>query len=81
MAASAVVAAISGFAGWRLAVENQWTLDDLPAIPPEHVPLFYADAFTHLASYAMGFCGGFYIIFQTVFLRFRRSRRESATGA
>jgi hypothetical protein len=81
MAASAIVAAISGFTGWRLAVANQWTLEDFPQIPQNIVPFFFADLFTHLASYVMGFCGGLYIILQTTFLRFKHARRVAATAA
>ena len=82
MVASAIVAVASGLTGWMLAHSGHLKLSDFDDylavnIPPAHHAVFFADAFSHLASYAMGFLGGIFIIASVTISRYRNRQPPS----
>jgi hypothetical protein len=60
----AVAATVAGFVGYTLARSGSiWLLEPLAsAVPRERHGPFLADAWTHLASYGVGFLGGAVVI-------------------
>jgi hypothetical protein len=73
----AVLAAAAGAAGWVLARNGQVSFEDAMALglPPERWVPFTAVAWTHSASYLVGFIGGMMVIAGVW-----RSRRKESSG-
>jgi hypothetical protein len=76
LATAAVAALISGLAGFFAAKIfgvslPDWVVSDVPAAK---LNAFQADLWAHLASYAIGFLGGFAVCIRLLTVRWRRER-------
>ena len=76
MAAFALLAGIAGYAAARSG--SIGLVPPLSSrIAPERHPLFLADLWAHLASYASGFFGGLFLCARSVIVRLRLARAGS----
>ena len=76
MATAALGALVSGVAGYYSAVMFGSSLPDwiVAELPPAKLDAFQADLWAHLASYAVGFLGGFAVCIRLLIVRWRKER-------